>query len=265
MKNAVALTLGLLALGAVPAAAADLGSRMPVKAPIMAPIAYNWTGGYVGVNAGYNWGKTSFTDRDGFNTLVGDNWTNNNSGFTGGMQAGYNWQYNMIVFGVEADLGYLNAKGSGTAPASCRFFACDTVGSTSSDFYATVRGRLGLAFDRFMVYGTGGGIGINTKTSVIDNCSVGLCGAATTNASDSSFRTGWTAGGGIEFAVSGPWTIKAEYLYYDLGSKTVSAPAFFPPAAAPGANFNWDTKTTGNIVRLGINYRFGPDAVIARY
>ena len=264
MKRAVVLSVGLLALAAVPAAAADIPMKAPMVAPVMAP-GYNWTGFYIGANAGYNWGRTSFVDRDGFNTVPGDNWTNKNNGFTGGGQLGYNWQTGNFVFGLEADLGYLNAKGSGTAAASCTFFACDTVGSTSSDFYATVRGRLGLAWNNWMIYGTGGGIGINTRTSVIDGCFLAPCGFATMNATDTSFRTGWTAGGGVEVAVGGPWTVKAEYLYYDIGSKTVAAPAFFPPAAAPGATFNWDTKTTGNIVRVGINYRFGADAVVARY
>jgi outer membrane immunogenic protein len=265
MKRVLTVALGLFALSAVPALAADIPMKAPVAVPVMAP-SFNWTGFYIGAHAGYNWGRTSVVDRDGYNTVPLDNWTYNNNGFVGGGQIGYNWQASNIVFGLEADLGYLNAKGSGTAPAGCRFFACDTVASTSSDFYTTVRGRLGLAWNQWMLYGTGGFIGINTNTSVTDNCITGACGLATINATEKTFRTGWTAGGGVEFAVSGPWSIKAEYLYYDLGNRTVSANAFFPPSTVPGALFRFDTNTTGNIVRAGINYRFGmPDAVVARY
>jgi outer membrane immunogenic protein len=150
-------------------------------------------------------------------------------------------------------------------PAGCTFFNCDTVASTQSDLYVTARGRLGVAFSQWLLYATGGYIGVNTTTSVIDNCFAAPCGGAVINASEKKFRNGWTVGGGAEVAISGPWTFKAEYLYYDLGNATIAAPAFFPPAAAPTAPFSWDTKTTGHIARIGINYRFGPDAVVARY
>jgi outer membrane immunogenic protein len=271
MKRVLTLSLGLFALSAVPALAADIPMKAPVAVPVMAP-AFSWTGWYVGAHAGYDWGRTSFVDRgspaggvNAYNTVTGDNWTNRNSGFVGGAQFGYNWQANNIVFGVEADLGYLNAKGSGQAPAGVQFFNGDTIGATNSDFYATLRGRVGIAWSQWLLYATGGGIGINTKTSVVDTCFTAPCGFAVTNAVDQSFRVGWTVGGGIEVAVGGPWSIKAEYLYYDLGTKQLSAPAFFPPSTVPTAPFLWDTKTTGNIARVGINYRFGPDAVVARY
>jgi len=260
----MALTMPVLLALSGAALAADIPVKAPIVAPIMAPT-YSWTGWYIGAHVGYDWGRTSVVDRDAYNGRALDSWNYKTSGLVGGGQAGFNWQSGNFVFGLEADLGYLNAKGSGTAPAGCAFFACDTVASTNSDLYATVRGRLGIAWNQWLLYGTGGFIGINTKTSVVDSCATVPCGGATTNALDNSFRAGWTAGGGVEVAIGGPWSIKGEYLYYDLGSKTVSAPAFFPPIVAPGATFRWDTKTSGNIVRVGINYRFGQDAVVAKY
>ena len=89
MKRVLTMTLGLLAMSALPAAAADLPVKAPMAAPIMAP-AFSWTGGYIGVHAGYNWGRTSVVDRDAYNTVALDNWTFNNNGFVGGGQIGYN-------------------------------------------------------------------------------------------------------------------------------------------------------------------------------
>lgn len=252
-------------LAASGALAADIPMKAPVAAPVMAPVAYSWTGFYIGAHAGYNWGRSRAVDVDGYNTVVGDAWDFRTKGFVGGGQLGYNLQSGPLVFGIEADLGYLNAKGSAASPASCRFAACDTVGSLDSDFYATARGRLGLAWGQWMIYGTGGYFGLNTKTSVLDTCFAAPCFPGITNAADSSFRHGWTAGGGIEVTLGSGWSIKGEYLYYDVGSKTLSAPLFFPPVAAPFATFRWDTRSDGNIVRLGINYRFGDGPVVARY
>ena len=203
-------------------------------------------------------GPHPVTDRDGYNTIVGDTWDFRTSGFVGGGQAGFNVWTNPLLFGVEADLGYLGLKGNGASPASCRFFNCDTVASVKSDFYATLRGRIGVtAGSDLLLYVTGGGIGINQRTSVIDTCFVFPCGFAVTSAEDSGFRFGWTAGGGAEWHIPGTqWSVKGEWLYYDVGGKTLSAPAFFPPAVAPAGTFRWDTKSTGNIARLGVNWHF---------
>jgi outer membrane immunogenic protein len=265
MKRAVLAGLGVLALAAQPTLAADIPVRMPVKAPVMAPVVYNWTGFYIGAHAGYAWARTRTTDTLGYNTIPGDTWTYKSNGFIGGGQLGYNWQTGGLVFGLEADLGYLGLSGSARAPAGVLFFAGDTVGETKSDFYATVRGRLGFAIDNWLLYATGGWIGVNTRVSVIDACFVAPCGFAVINATDKSFRSGWTVGGGVEVSVGGPWTVKAEYLYFDLGSQTVAAPAFFPPAPAPTITWPWATRTDGHIVRAGFNYRFDAGPVVARY
>ncbi len=242
--------------------AADIPMKAPVR-PIAAPV-WGWDGLYIGAHAGYAWGRTSVVDRGSpgggvpaYNTVPGDNWTFRTSGFVGGGQIGWNWWTNPLLFGVEADLGYLGLKGSGTAPAGCAFFACDTVASVKSDFYATLRGRLGFTAGDVLFFVTGGGIGINQRTSVVDNCFLAPCGGAITNAVDSSFRLGWTAGGGIEWHIPGTqWTVKGEWLYYDIGSRQLSAPAFLPPAIAPSAPFLWNTKSTGHLARLGFNWHF---------
>jgi outer membrane immunogenic protein len=244
--------------------AADIPMKAPVARAVMAP-AWSWSGWYIGAHAGYAWGNTNFVDRGSplgavpaYNTVLNDAWDIRTRGFVGGGQIGWNWWTNPLLFGVEADLGYLGLTGSGAAPAGCRFFACDTVGSVKSDFYATLRGRLGFTVTPdLLLYITGGGIGINQRTSVVDACFVAPCGFAVTNAEDKSFRLGWTAGGGIEWHFPGTqWTVKGEWLYYDIGTKQLSAPAFFPPAVAPTAAFLWNTKSTGALARLGLNWHF---------
>lgn len=265
MKRALLAGLGVLALTAAPAIAADIPVRMPVKAPVMAPVVYNWTGFYLGAHAGYSWAHTRITDRLGYNTIPGDTWSFKSDGFVGGGQLGYNWQTGGFVFGLEADFGYLGLRGNAPAPAGVLFFNSDTRGVNDPDFYATVRGRLGFAFDTWLIYATGGWIGVNKPVSVIDNCFVAPCGAATITA-ESKFRSGWTVGGGIEWAVSGPWSVKAEYLYFDLGNETISARNAFPATPlAPTFIWPWDTRMNGHIARVGINYRFDAGPVVARY
>ena len=251
----LAATIGIATSQA--ASAADIPARMPTKAPAAVPVIFSWSGWYAGLHAGYTWGRTSYVDVLGYNTIPGDNIRYNNDGFVGGGQLGFNWQSGMFVLGAEADVGYLGAEGSARAPASVLFFNGDTVASTKSDLYFTIRGRLGLAMNQWLLYATGGGIGINTRTSVVDTCFAPPCGGAIINATNERIRFGWTVGGGIEYALSSPWSVKGEYLYYDIGNQTVSAPNFFPPSTVPAFTWPFTTKQTGHIARLGINYRFG--------
>ena len=103
----------------------------------------------------------------------------------------------------------------------------------SSDFYATLRGRLGIAWNQWLLYATGGGIGINTKTSVVDTCFTAPCGARHHQRGRSELPP-WVDGRRRRRSRGRrPWSIKAEYLYYDLGSRQLSAPAFFPPSPVP--------------------------------
>jgi outer membrane immunogenic protein len=218
--------------------------RRPVQ------LMYNWSGFYAGVHLGGDWGNTQAVDLNGYNA-VGDNWDAETSGVMGGAQLGYNWQSGLWVVGVEGDLGVLGLSGSGST--NFPFVAGDTGSRTEQDFYMTVRGRLGYLYDNWLFYATGGYIGVDTQLSIVDGCTTAPpCGPASINASDKSFRSGWTIGGGIEAAMGGPWTLKAEYLYYDIDSRTVTG-----FANGGGAPFSWELDTHGNILRAGLNYRFG--------
>jgi outer membrane immunogenic protein len=220
MKRLLLASLSLVAItAAVPQAmAADLGVRqpMPVKAPAYAAPYYNWTGFYIGINGGYGFGNSRWS-------AVGNSF-DTNGGLVGGT-LGYNWQVGQAVLGLEGDGDWANIKGSTSS-------SFGTI-QTQSNWLSTVRGRLGYAGDRWMPYATAGAAFGDIKASL-----PGFTGTDTT-------RAGWTAGAGVEFAISGPWTAKLEYLYVDLGNANTNVPV------SPD-----NVSLKENIVRAGVNYRF---------
>jgi outer membrane immunogenic protein len=192
MKRVVFASVSLLAIAAASAAsAADLPRRteMVTKAPSYIAQVYNWTGPYLGINAGAGWSRSSFGA-----PFAGDS---RSSGALVGLTLGSNWQAGQLVYGIEGDIDWTNFRGS----ATCGGVTCDVRNS----WLGTVRGRLGFAADRFMPYVTGGLAVGDIRTNV-----AGF-------GSGSSTKAGWTLGGGVEFALAAPWTAKVEYLYADLG------------------------------------------------
>jgi outer membrane immunogenic protein len=212
MKTLLLAGAAMMTLGVASASAADLSARktMSYKAQPYAQ-AYNWSGFYLGVNGGGGWGDSNSSNT--FRGLVGGT-------------VGYNYQVSQAVFGLEGDIDWSDLSRNG----NCTGFSCDI----RNNWLSTVRGRLGLAFDRFMPYVTGGAAFGDIKTSV--------AGTGDSTAT----RTGWTVGGGLEAAIAGPWTAKVEYLHVDLGSGDSSL----------GSSESFKT----NIVRAGINYRFVPSS-----
>jgi outer membrane immunogenic protein len=277
MKHIAAVAAGLLALSTLPAASADLGARIPTKAPMMAP-AFSWTGFYIGANAGAAINDSSFNLDPSGCFLVGCGAGGvagnaartaagnlNSTAFTGGGQIGYNWQFAPSwVFGLEADLNYNGTKPSTTASVPLPFAAASTFNYTLNqtlDWFGTGRARLGwLPTDHMMIYGTGG-------------VAYGHVGSATNVAfptsgdsyagSFSDTRVGWTAGGGIEWAFTQNWTAKAEYLYVDLGRTSYTDACVTVCGAGP--SYTSTVTTREHIARFGINYLFNAGPVVARY
>jgi outer membrane immunogenic protein len=223
MKHMVLAGLVLLATGAVAgsATAADLGRQYQqpyVKAPIYNP-AFTWTGFYLGVNGGGGWGQSSW-DRTGNFSLSG--------GVIGGT-AGFNWQTGQVVLGIEGDIDWSGVTGTTATlcPAGC---------VTRNDWLGTARGRVGYAFDRFLPYVTGGLAVGDIKAST-----PGFAGATQTN-------LGWTIGAGMEVAIVGNWSAKAEYLHVDLGS--------FNCALSCGLVTPDNVSFKAELMRGGANYKF---------
>jgi outer membrane immunogenic protein len=230
------LIAGAFALAAAggQALAADLPppAAPPPRAPatyVPAAPLYNWSGIYVGVNGGYGFGTSNWTSGA---TSTGDFNTN---GFLGGGTLGVNFQWGSVVFGAEGDWDWSNLSGSSVAVPGCGA-GCQT----SSDWLGTARGRLGYAFDRVLLYGTGGVAFAPVQT--------GFSGGPT----ESHTQVGWTAGAGLEFAFAPHWTAKAEYLFADLGNTSCTTSCFTPTTTPTSVKF------TENIIRAGVNFKFGP-------
>ena len=202
-----------------------LAADFPPPQPYAPPPVFSWTGFYLGINSGYGYGQSSWND-----PVLGSTGNFKTDGFLIGGTVGANYQIGGFVIGIEADGDWSNANGS--TPNTCAPFAC----VTQSTWLATVRGREGWGWDRVFVYGTGGG--------AFGNVQAGATGLP----SASSTQAGWTAGAGIEFAFTPNWTAKIEYLHVDLGN-------FACPVASCGTATT--VSLTENIVRAGLNYKFG--------
>jgi outer membrane immunogenic protein len=240
------LATSALAAMTVGASAADLPSRAPAPYLAAAPI-FTWTGFYVGLNAGASFGNSgSMTDLDGYNLLGQVTGVGSRTSFTGGAQAGFNYQISSFVVGLEGDINYLDHKRTALvagAPGN------DSFVRVRGSYLATIRARAGIAFDRALIYATGGFAFSDIKSSYIDDCSIGLCGGGLISASAKT-STGYTIGAGLEYAFTNNWTAKAEYLYTHFDGKTVTA-------LSGGAPFAFRAKdTTLNVVRVGVNYKF---------
>lgn len=279
-RSIFAAVVGCTCLTATSALAADIARPVYKAAPIS--TAYNWTGWYAGLNAGYGWNDatTSFTDDGGASNIVLDNTFDpggprtqklDPSGFIGGGQFGYNWQFNnQWVAGLETDLQYSAVKGDAFITPTPGGVTYSLTSRQDLEWFGTVRARLGfLLTERLMAYGTGGLAYGETKASAttanVSNLThaigVGFstqltCPANAVCLADSSSRisAGWTAGGGLEYA---PWnnvTFKIEYLHIDLGDQTLRQ-----VAQAPATGNGFVTAKFNNaydIVRAGVNWKF---------
>jgi len=224
-------------------------------ADLVEPAVYDWTGPYIGLNAGVGIGDSSVESiLDG--AFVGDpfydpyahTFENDKVGFTGGVTAGYNWQIDNFVLGLEGDFNYLDSKDSESVrdplPVNLDF-------ETKIDWFATVRPRLGLAFESILLYITGG-LAIGDVSSDVD---VNDSGSYSWSGSQSKTALGWTIGGGGEWAFSDGWSIKAEYLWVDLGSDTFDLDN---DPANPLQEYTLKAKADYqfSVARVGLNFRF---------
>jgi outer membrane immunogenic protein len=166
----------------------------------------------------------------------------NGTGVIGGLQAGYNWQFSNLVLGVEGDISFSSLDRTVLVPTSPG--GNDTYRSRLSTL-GTVRGRIGWAFDRVLLYGTGGAAFASLKDEYTDPpIPLGF------TVSPNSGRTGWTAGGGLEYAFADHWTVRAEYLHVGFGDKNATV----APCCSTAYTFVF--KDSLDIGRVGINYKF---------
>ncbi|MGL4325588.1 MAG: outer membrane protein [Beijerinckiaceae bacterium] len=231
MKRIVATLLaGAAMIGA--ASAADLPSRK--VAPVAFVPAFSWTGFYVGLQGGYQWGRTTGTLANAAG-LLPDPAAYNPNGMMVGAHVGYNYQINQIVVGLEGDLEWSDLSGRGISVSLARYH------TTNVDWQASIRARLGIAIDRALIYVTGG-------VAFADvNHTIGFTPAVLPYHSYGSMRTGWTAGAGLEYAFTNNWTGRVEYRYADYGKTSATSIA---------NNSNDRSHLTTHAVRVGVSYKF---------
>lgn len=234
--------------------AADLPAPMPAPMPVItspAP-AFSWTGFYLGLHGGYGWGDadvdfSSVNDGDLGDTSI------DMDGWFGGVQGGYNYQMGNFVVGLEADASWSGIDGDSTETGAVGLGpTAVTIDSDAElEWLATVRLRGGFAIDRALIYATGGvAFGqLNYDYNVND-------GAGTTYFSGDGDEnmTGWTIGGGVEYAATQNVSVKLEYLYTDLGDFDTSTTGTVGAEAADTYSFDGDVEF--HTVKLGVNYKF---------
>ncbi|MFV0279886.1 MAG: outer membrane protein [Rhodoblastus sp.] len=290
-----------IALVCLPVSTATNAADLPsVLRPALEPpsaTSYDWTGGYIGLHIGAarGWSRATefnpigadaydltFCNANGngiytcnlngqphpgpfpissFNA-IGDTWSMKTRGTVAGVTAGYNWQWNRFVYGVEADYGYLSAAGeSGPSPASMD----DTFLHTSATDYATLRARFGVAFDRLLLFGTAGAASAHFNSYVDDpDIAVGV------RTEKTALQWGYAVGAGAEYALTDHITVKFDWLHMEFQkSKSTGyvnitcVPGSCPPqwkldraGMAMDGTVGWKISHTLNLFRAGANYKF---------
>jgi outer membrane immunogenic protein len=255
--------LALTALAGPESLPRDSSKDKEVMAAPAPSCPINWGGFYIGVNGGYSWGDadTSFDPRPdaaSFISIEPITLSPDPDGFVGGGQIGYNWQWNWFVLGVETDFQGSSMDGSTRNDPIINIFGAPNAPGTfiearqSTDWFGTFRAKIGFTpFCRLLVYGTGG-LAYGHVNYFADTDFTNNRGGPFYLSSFDRTEVGWTVGGGLEYALSNHWSIKAEYLYYDLGNESSTAPA------SDGRPFqvHYDWNTTANIIRGGLNFKF---------
>lgn len=291
MKNFTA-AIAIIVLFGTPALAADMAVKAPP--PAATPASPSWTGFYVGANAGYAWHDpaVTFTPNDAlsqFATCDGGNGGTcptgsasfNLAGGLGGLQAGYNWQVGRAwVVGLETDFDGSNIRGTGTSPSfALSSFSSNFQASEKVKWFGTIRGRVGfLPTDKLLLYGTGGlayarvdqNVALNTATNGNNNQGgfgyayfCGLTPSYPTCFAGQEARTawGWTLGGGAEYDLGRGISLKAEYLYVNLGGNptvNVAAVSIYAFNGSIPSSFaaNYNSTLAFQVARAGVNWKF---------
>lgn len=235
MFRKILLTTATLGVLGTAAHAADLADSVPAPAPH--PVAFSWTGFYAGAQIGYGFGDGRVRQFNLGGLSIG-NGRLNTDGVLGGIHLGYNYQVNNWVFGLETDF-----EGSDLG-SSNRLLGSGDLARQSVNWQGSVRGRLGYAFDRLLVYGTGG-LAYGELENRFTNGITGISQSFTDT------RVGWTAGAGFEYAFLPNWTARLEYRYTELDRGT-----FAPTVGTSVAGSTFRDSPNFHAVRAAISYKF---------
>jgi outer membrane immunogenic protein len=239
MKKFLLTGVALAALASSSALAADLPARrgMPVKAPEPVSYGYNWSGFYIGAHGGGGWSDRCFS---AFGFADG---CHDADGWVGGGQIGFNMQQGQFVFGVEFSGSWADISGTHNPLQA----PLDTYNSDINTILLFT-GRVGMTFDRMLLYLTGGGAWVRNEFTY--NSFGGAVDSVKQN------RTGWTIGAGIEYGITPNWSIAAQYNFIDLGDKDI---------IFVNNGFTATADQEVHLATVRLNYRFGGGPVVARY
>jgi len=268
----------LASVGTIALTGSAFAADLPISPPPPVPI-FTWTGAFIGGQIGYAWDSgnlnySGFDPRTGLAFTTGLGGSPN--GVIGGAHVGYNYQIDQWVFGLEGSVDGTSITNTvtGAFPA---FGGSAITASTNSDIQGSIRGRFGIAWDRALIYATGGVAfgGFNSNYAFAGNTSGihAIDGGHSFYASNSfsNNRVGWTVGGGVDYAVTNNWSIFAEYRYTNwgtVGNQGLAAAGFQTVPNLTNAFINSNHTINQNQVQVGFSYKFDiyvPAPVIAKY
>lgn len=262
IRKLLMASVGAVALTG-PVLAADLPSRAPPPVYVPPVPIFTWTGVYIGGQIGYAWGNLNHTWGDGLGDFGSFN--NQANGVIGGAHVGYNLQLGQWVVGLEGDVDGSSLSRNNDNRTFFDPFVGDFVSAsvnTRADIQGSIRGRVGVAWDRVLLYATGGVAFGGFQTTVnLPFFTAGGIAIGGGNETVNTTRVGWTVGGGLEYAVTNNWSVRAEYRYTDFGRNTWD-PAFTFDDVFIRRHF------TENRVQVGFSYKFDlapPPPVVAKY
>jgi outer membrane immunogenic protein len=262
-KKLFLASVGALALTGSAALAAE-----PLPPPPPPPPIFTWTGVYVGGQIGYAWGAGNFND-SGFDpitgTFISGTLGGTPNGVVGGAHVGSQIQINQWVLGIEGSVDGTSLTNTAVAIFPVAFRGSTLSAQTKADVQGSIRGKIGFAWDRLLIYGTGGVAfgGFNTDFAL---AAPNRHPPIFATANRSTTRVGWTAGGGVQYAVTNNWWVFAEYRFTDFGTLRDN---FLASELPVGAFFNGNRRLQENQVQVGFSYRFDllspPPPVVAKY
>lgn len=266
MRKFLLAFAGIAALAGPAGFAADQSYR-PVPPPAyLPPPLFSWTGLYVGGQIGYGWSTGSFNISGfgpGIPASINAAADTNPAGVSGGGHAGYQYQFNQLVLGVEGSIDGTSQSAAGATAFPFAFKGTTVAVHSAADAEGTIRGKMGIALDRVLIYGTGG-VAFGGWSASLSAAAPNLLPPLFASASTTAARPGWTAGGGLEYAITNDWWLFAEYRFADFGSLDNHVLAVSVPT---GGFLSEERRLQQNQVQAGFSYRFdlyGSAAAIAR-
>lgn len=267
MRQAFSAISFALVIGAAPAMAADLGSIKDTYEPPEPPV-YNWTGLYIGGHAGYGWGDTDVDLSHSTGAIfysdpfVPDQGSLSASdGFVGGIQVGAQKRYDRVVAGLEIDVSWTNSTSEGTftTPLGSQWNI-----TSDLEVFGTARGRLGYLFTpQLLAYATAGlawgRVDVTQATTFVQGSGCSPLGSPACEGGRTSGKfdhVGYAVGGGLEYALDNNWSLKAEYLYIDLGDEDYSLKGTTTPGGSTPYVETFGSDLQIQTLRAGVNYRF---------